>query len=75
MMEEHPYTFNSLEWIKRAFNESYPEKLPAWIGLNAINYQYLIPTTPKALQQIYVDKNKFHTKHWFDRMRFKDFIK
>jgi hypothetical protein len=46
-IEAFPYAFNSLDWIKRVFSD-YPD-LPAIIGLNFINSQNLIPTTPQAL--------------------------
>ena len=38
-----------------------------------ISDNYLVIASPKALQQVYVDNNKYHTKPWVERARFGKF--
>jgi hypothetical protein len=62
MIEATPTTFNMNTLVREYLWPN--QKIPDIIAINMFAFQYLSFTSPKALQQVFVEKNKYHTKPW-----------
>ena len=58
VLQKHPYGLPYRQFVEASF----PTLAPI-LGVNIANDIQFLITCPKILQQIYVDVNKFHSKH------------
>jgi hypothetical protein len=71
---DYPFSLQTNKWVREIAFPNH-EKLGHFVVLNAVVDVLLMVTSPQALQEIYIDKNRFHTKSETEKVRTGNLIK